>query len=104
MPVTELVRVVVTVADPAAMAGFYHEALGRIEMHLVTRRAQTVRLEALDLDLDLDAGEHIRTEISRKFTRERGERLLTDAGFNMRRYFLSSDHYFALALAAVAEE
>ncbi len=28
MPVTELVRVVVTVADPAAMAGFYREALG----------------------------------------------------------------------------
>ena len=73
-------------------------------MHLVANIAQKVRLAALDLDLEIAAGERIRTEISRKFTRASAEGLLTEAGFAMQRWFVSDDRYFALALAAVEGE
>ena len=47
---------------------FYDEALERIEMHLVSMRAQTMTLRAADLRIELATGERILTEISRKFT------------------------------------
>ena len=46
---------------------FYNENLHQIEMHLRSLRAQTVRLKALDLSVNFEAGETILTEISRKF-------------------------------------
>ncbi|HEY9598550.1 MAG TPA: L-histidine N(alpha)-methyltransferase [Cyanophyceae cyanobacterium] len=46
---------------------FYNEKLNQIEMHLRSLKAQSVRLEALDLTVEFDAGETIMTEISRKF-------------------------------------
>jgi L-histidine N-alpha-methyltransferase len=39
-----------------------------IEMHLVARRPQVVQVRALDLEVRFAAGEHLRTEISAKFT------------------------------------
>jgi L-histidine N-alpha-methyltransferase len=91
--------------DPRAYdhLAFFDQGKKHIEMHLVARSAQSVRLEALDLEIEIDAGEHIRTEISRKFTRARAEGLVTGAGFSMRRWFTSSDRYFALALAEVVD-
>jgi uncharacterized SAM-dependent methyltransferase len=46
---------------------FYNLPLHQIEMHLVSRVAQRVVLGALDIEIGIDAGESIRTEISRKF-------------------------------------
>ncbi len=46
---------------------FYNDQLHQIEMHLRSLKAQTVRLEALDLTVKFDADETIMTEISRKF-------------------------------------
>ncbi|WP_017718327.1 L-histidine N(alpha)-methyltransferase [Kamptonema formosum] len=46
---------------------FYNEGQRQIEMHLRSLRAQNVRLRALDLSVELGAGETILTEISRKF-------------------------------------
>ena len=46
---------------------FYNEKLHQIEMHLRCLKAHTVRLEALDLTVNFEAGETIMTEISRKF-------------------------------------
>ncbi len=46
---------------------FYNEQLHQIEMHLRSLKAQTVRLEALDLTVNFEVGETIMTEISRKF-------------------------------------
>ncbi len=43
----------------------------RIEMGVVARRAHRVRVAALDLDVDLAAGEEIRTEVSAKFHLDR---------------------------------
>jgi L-histidine Nalpha-methyltransferase len=46
---------------------FYNEELHQIEMHLRSRRSQSVCLQKLDLMMDFAPGETILTEISRKF-------------------------------------
>lgn len=76
----------------------------RIEMHLVARRPQTVRFETLDVELDLDAGDRIRTEISTKFDRPRVEALLSSAGFELLEWFTDADETFALSLARRVDE
>jgi len=53
--------------DRFAHLAFYREPEHRIEMHLVSPVAQTVTLRSLDYGVTIDAGESIRTEISRKF-------------------------------------
>jgi L-histidine N-alpha-methyltransferase len=89
--------------DPQAFEhlAFFSPTESQIEMHLVARRDLLVRLQALDLDVEISKGERIRTEISRKFTLESVQRLLNESGFAMRYWLPSPDHYFALALAAV---
>jgi L-histidine Nalpha-methyltransferase len=80
---------------------FFNEAESQIEMHLLARRHVTVRLERLGLDLTLKKGDGIRTEISRKFTRDSCEKLLEASGFCMEGWFTSEEEYFGLALAGV---
>lgn len=46
---------------------FYNSSQAQIEMHLISVRSHSVRLEALDLTIDFVEGESILTEISRKF-------------------------------------
>jgi L-histidine Nalpha-methyltransferase len=46
---------------------FFNTADSRIEMHLKSLAHQTVTLKDLDLEIELQAGELIHTEISRKF-------------------------------------
>jgi L-histidine Nalpha-methyltransferase len=46
---------------------FFNVAASRIEMHLKSLVHQTIRLETLNLEIALQAGESIHTEISRKF-------------------------------------
>ncbi len=66
--------------------GFEHRATwndtdSRIEMHLVARSEQSVHLEALGgIDVRFAAGDHIRTEISTKFTSEQVRGELAEAG------------------------
>lgn len=74
----------------------------QIEMYLVARRDVSVRLDRLGLEIEIERGERIRTEISRKFTRESVDELLAEAMFEPRHWFVSPDGYFALALAVAA--
>ncbi len=46
---------------------FFNTAASRIEMHLKSLAQQTVTFKDLDLKVELQAGEQIHTEISRKF-------------------------------------
>jgi dimethylhistidine N-methyltransferase len=46
---------------------FYNEIEHQIEMHLKSKRSQTVELHTLKLNIHFEPGETIRTEISRKF-------------------------------------
>lgn len=59
----------------------WNEADSWIEMHLRSTCDQSVRVEALDLDLRFARGELMRTEISAKFTPERLDDELRTAGF-----------------------
>ncbi|MEJ2644553.1 MAG: L-histidine N(alpha)-methyltransferase [Gammaproteobacteria bacterium] len=77
----------------------YNRALEQIEMYLVARRAQQVRLGALDADLEFANGEAILTEISRKFTPASLESLLGAAGLVVDRHFEPPNGYFSLVLA-----
>jgi len=89
--------------DPEAFEhmAFFNEEESQIEMHLVATSETRVRLRALELELEIEHGESIRTEISRKFTRESADELLDEAGFRLEHWFTSENGYFGLALAAV---
>ncbi|GAC1540039.1 MAG: L-histidine N(alpha)-methyltransferase [Myxococcales bacterium] len=70
----------------------------RVEMWLVARRALEIDLGRLGGTLRMDKGEGIRTEISRRFTRQGVLRLLDAAGFSPERWEESPDGRFGLAL------
>jgi L-histidine Nalpha-methyltransferase len=87
--------------DPAAFThhAFYDPDKRWIEMRLRADRRQHVHLPALGLDLDLPAGEEIRTEISAKYDRASAESLLAGAGFRPGQWFQDRNALFGLALA-----
>jgi L-histidine N-alpha-methyltransferase len=70
----------------------------RIEMWLVARQDMQVDLGRLGSTLRLTRGEGIRTEISRRFTREQVLRMIDSAGFTPERWIESPDNRFGLAL------
>lgn len=65
--------------DGFTHAAFYNAPLRRIEMHLVSRRAQTVTLDGQRFSFD--EGETIHTENSHKFTVDGLRALAVKAGF-----------------------
>lgn len=71
----------------------------RVEMHLVAERAVRARLAALELEVRLEEGESIRTELSHKYTRESAAELLEAGGLRLARWETDPDGLFALALA-----
>jgi L-histidine Nalpha-methyltransferase len=82
---------------------FYNAAASRIEMHLLAAAPQRVRLRALGLALDFDAGDGIWTESSYKFTRESVSLMLGDAGLVLDEWHTDPDGRFGLALACPRE-
>jgi L-histidine N-alpha-methyltransferase len=85
--------------DGFSHEAFFNEEQERIEMHLRSRRQQSARLGALNLDLSFERGERIRTEISCKYDRASVERLFSAAGFRLEHWFTDDRRYFALSLA-----
>jgi L-histidine N-alpha-methyltransferase len=87
--------------DPGAFAhrAFYDAGRRWIEMRLRSERRQKVHLPALGLELDLEAGEEIRTEISTKYDRASVEALLAGAGLQPVDWFTDPEGLFGLALA-----
>lgn len=85
---------------------FRHEAVfnhehSRIEMYLVAQQDQCVQVAALDTQIELQSGERILTEISRKFDPSSRGRLLEEAGYREVRVFAPENDYFELVLARV---
>lgn len=80
----------------------YDEGRERIEMHLVSLRDQLVRLGRLDERLELEAGESILTEISRKFTPESLDAMLHDAGLEPLSRFEPDNGWFSLVHAGLS--
>jgi L-histidine N-alpha-methyltransferase len=87
--------------DPAAFdhVAFFDRRRSQIEMHLRATRAQRVHVAALELTVELAAGETIHTEISRKFTRRGLVALLGRTGFRLVSWFTPADESYALVLA-----
>jgi len=70
----------------------------RIEMHLVSRTAQTVRVETSGLSVPFARGEHIWTESSYKYEPDQIERMGLETGFVLRDQWIDRDARFALSL------
>ena len=77
----------------------WNAACSRMEMFVVSTRAQHVRIEAIDLDMDLEDGEAIWTESSYKYTAEGLINQLENAGFEPVAQWIDYDDAFALTLA-----
>jgi dimethylhistidine N-methyltransferase len=82
---------------------FDHEArwnagAGRVEMHLVSRRAQRVPIAAIDVLVDLEAGESLWTESSYKYEPEQIVSTGAAAGFTLAEQWMDDRARFALTL------
>ena len=80
----------------------YNRAAGRIEMHLESRREQTVPIRGLEVEVPFAAGETIHTENSYKFRVEQVRALAAEAGFELRRTWTDSQGWFASNLLVAA--
>ncbi len=80
---------------------FYNADEAQIEIHLVANEEHSVLLEDIELTVDFQEGESIRTEISCKYTRERVEHILQSAGLTMTEWFTDEHEYFALSVSRV---
>jgi L-histidine N-alpha-methyltransferase len=82
------------------LAAFRHRALynreaGRIEMHLESRRAQTVAIRALGIEVPFEQGETIHTESSYKFDLAQVAALAAGTGFDLTRTWTDPGGRFA---------
>jgi L-histidine Nalpha-methyltransferase len=71
-----------------------------IEMRLRSLDDLVVRVPGAGIEVALEAGEEIRTEISAKFTAARVERELGEAGLALGRFWTDDDGLFGLSLSA----
>jgi len=81
---------------------FYSDAHGRIEMHLVSRRAQQIRIGTEVFHFEKD--ERLHTENSYKYSIEEFQALARDAGYDPHTVWtdaqqLFSVHYLRVAVA-----
>jgi uncharacterized SAM-dependent methyltransferase len=76
----------------------WNEEESRIEMHLESAIAQTVRLAALEMEVELGAGERIHTENSYKYRPGQVEAMLEGAGFAAERKWTDERGWFAVWL------
>jgi L-histidine N-alpha-methyltransferase len=95
-----LVRINRELGGEFDLASFRHRALynrevGRIEMHLESRRAQTVAIRGLGIEVPFSQGETIHTESSHKFDLEQIAALAAATGFEVRRTWTDSEGRFA---------
>jgi dimethylhistidine N-methyltransferase len=81
----------------------WNAAASRIEMHLVARTAQRVRVAAAEVDVVLKAGECIWTESSYKYRQEDIHALLAESGFRAASQWIDAADAMALTLAEAVE-
>jgi L-histidine Nalpha-methyltransferase len=82
------------------LARFEHRALyndreGRVEIYIVSRAAQTVRIEKLGLQLEFREGEPIHTENSCKYDLDQLGALAKETGFRPQRTWFDSEKRFS---------
>ncbi|HKZ54434.1 MAG TPA: L-histidine N(alpha)-methyltransferase [Anaerolineales bacterium] len=80
--------------DKFAHRAFYNERLGRIEMHLISREDQRVRLQ--DVEIAFRKGEGVLTEVSYKYSVEQFRTLARRASFEVRRVWMDAGQLFSV--------
>jgi dimethylhistidine N-methyltransferase len=79
----------------------YNETHGRIEMHLVSQRAQKVHLDSREFSFD--EGEYITTEHSYKYTLPGFAGLALKAGFELVKNWEDQNHLFSVLFLRVRD-
>ncbi|HXG54511.1 MAG TPA: L-histidine N(alpha)-methyltransferase [Vicinamibacterales bacterium] len=102
-----LVRVNRELGGNFDLTAFRHRALWngseqRIEMHLVSECRQRVTIDASELIVDFNAGEHIWTESSYKYDAGQIQQMGATARFATRRQWIDDEAQFALTLFLAA--
>jgi dimethylhistidine N-methyltransferase len=83
---------------------FFEPDQQQIEMHLESLTTQDVRLNELDLDVNIAAGETIRTEISKKFEPVELTQELGTLGFSHRATWADAREWFSLMLFGLEDD
>lgn len=78
----------------------YNEEEGRVEMYLVSKKAQAVAIEGLDLVVPFKKNETIDTEYSFKYSLAEIDTLAFDAGLRIERQWLDHKRRFSVSLLA----
>jgi dimethylhistidine N-methyltransferase len=86
--------------DAFAHRARWNERIGRVEMNLVSKRAQVVSIDALGLDVTFDAGECIFTESSYKYSLEEIDRLAYLGGMVIEQRWLDGGDKFSVNVMA----
>ena len=73
----------------------YNESAGRVEVSLESLRAQSVDIRALNLQIELTAGERIHVENAYKFDPETLRKLGEETGFELERSWLDNQQRFS---------
>ncbi|HVF57492.1 MAG TPA: L-histidine N(alpha)-methyltransferase [Pyrinomonadaceae bacterium] len=73
----------------------YNEREGRVEMYIESRRAQEVRVRALDMNVRFEAGERMHTENSYKSDADELSSLAAATGFTLARAWLDRAGQFS---------
>jgi len=86
------------------LQAFGHKAVwnrdeSRVEMHLVSRRRQRIRVRAAEIEIQMDKGDTIWTESSYKYELDELATLLERTGFRPIERWISAEAQFALTLA-----
>jgi L-histidine Nalpha-methyltransferase len=74
---------------------FLNERESRIEMHLVSRREQSVAIDGLPMQVDFEHGETIHTENSYKYSESDLQMLAREGGFEIEQTWTDSRKWFA---------
>ena len=87
---------------------FAHEAVwntaeSRVELYLVARSRQHIRIAALPMELTMQPGERIWTESSYKYEPSGATRMLAAAGFSVMAQWIDRVNAFALTLAGAGD-
>jgi dimethylhistidine N-methyltransferase len=77
------------------LRSFYNESSGRVEVYLESLRAQSVDIRALDMQIQLGAGERIHVENAYKYDSETLRSLGRETGFELERTWLDQRKRFS---------
>ncbi len=78
----------------------YNPLQHQMESYIESKKDQTVKIRTLDMEIQFFEGEKIHTEISRKYTKEKIEKLARKTGFKKESNYFNSKKNFVLSLWA----